>query len=518
LTLENTIIKIKDVSKRFGGTIALDKVSFSIDKGEVHALVGENGAGKSTLMKILAGVQIKDSGSIYIGGKKADINNPLDSKYAGISMVFQELNNFPHLTVSENIFMTNEINSGGGILNNRQMIKKSRELLKNLAKEHDINPVEVLGRLSVADQQVVEIVKAQSFGSNIIILDEPNSALSESESLALFNLIRSLKNKGITIIYVSHRLEEVFSIADRITVLRDGKYINTWNIAETTIKETINAMVGKKLKDVFPPERILDKDSEVVLEVRGLGSRKGLKSVSFKLHKGEVLGFAGLEDCGIEDIFRILFGLEKKTSGEIIFEGKMIEKLTPWNMIKKKWALVPAERHRQGLMTNWSIKDNISFVMLKELRNRLGLINGRALRRLTLDYVKRFNIITETDDIYKTVLDLSGGNQQKVAIAKWLATEPGLIILNDPTRGIDVGAKAEIYKLIDNLARQHHAILFTSSEFEEILELSDNIITVYDGKIVGSFKGRKTDKKELMSYITGSFECKESTYSESDEK
>jgi ABC-type sugar transport system ATPase subunit len=497
------IIRIKNVSKRFGGTIALNDVSLCVKKGEIHALVGENGAGKSTLMKILSGVQLKDSGQIFINGEEININNPTDAKNAGISMVFQELNNFPHLTVFENIFMTREIKNKAGVLNKKNMFNKSAALLKNFATDHVISPSEVLNNLSVADQQVVEIVKALSFGSEIIILDEPNSALSESESTALFKLIKDLKYKGISIIYVSHRLEEVFAISDRITVLRDGKFINTWDISQTSIKEVINAMVGRKLEEIFPEKRTLKGDSKTVLEVNDLNKSGRLKSISFKLHESEVLGFAGLEGCGIDDIFKILFGLERKDSGQIFFNGVLQENITPWNTVDKGWAMVPAERHRQGLMTEWSVKDNVSFVFLKNLLNKIKLINNRAVVKTTEKYVKDLNIVTE--DIFKKVIDLSGGNQQKVAIAKWLACKPQLIILNDPTRGVDVGAKSEIYKLIDNLARANHAILFASSEIEETLELCDNIIVIYDGEIVGNFKNDEIDKKTLTSYVTGSF-------------
>ena len=309
----NVMIKIEDVSRRFGGTEALKSVSFSIKKGEIHALVGENGAGKSTLMKILAGVQTKDSGSIIVGGKEMVASNPIEARAAGISMVFQELNLFPQLTVFENIFITKEQKNKVGILKKNRMSKESIGILAGLETEHLISPSARVENLSVADQQIVEICRALSYGTDILILDEPNSALSEGESQALFKIIKSLRNKGITIIYVSHRLEEVFQIADRITVLRDGNYINTWNTSETNVNEIIAAMVGKRIEEMFPPRRDVEMSSEPILKVVELEKIKKLKKVSFDIHEGEVLGFAGLEGCGIEDIFQILFGLEKRT-------------------------------------------------------------------------------------------------------------------------------------------------------------------------------------------------------------
>jgi ABC-type sugar transport system ATPase subunit len=498
------MIKFENISRRFGGTEALKSVRFTIDKGEIHALVGENGAGKSTLMKILAGVQTKDTGNITVADKELVASTPQEARRAGVSMVFQELNLFPQLTVFENIFITKEQKNKVGLLKKAKMARDSVDILSSLESEHEILPSSRIENLSVADQQVVEICRALSYGTDIIILDEPNSALSESESQALFRIIRNLSSKGITVIYVSHRLEEVFQIADRITVLRDGNYINTWNTKDTDVKEIIAAMVGRRIEEMFPPRRDVKMDSRPILQIVDLEKKDRLKKISFDLHEGEVLGFAGLEGCGIENIFQILFGLEKRDAGQIIYDGKKQEKQAPWTAMKKGWSLVPAERHKQGLMTEWSVRDNINLPILDKLLSKIGLLSMARLNRSAAKYVEKMNIITDSVD--KKVLDLSGGNQQKVVIAKWLATEPKLLILNDPTRGIDVGAKSEVYKLVDELAREGFAILFTSSEFEEILELSDNIIVIYDGEIVSRFKGGDVEKPELMSYVTGSFE------------
>lgn len=493
-------ISIDGINRSFGGTQALKDVSFTIEKGEIHALVGENGAGKSTLMKIIAGVQTSDSGKIAIKGKEITYNSPLEARKMGVSMVFQELNLFPQLTVFENIFITREVKNKIGLLNKGKMTRDSSEVLKSLASEHNIPAYAAIETLPVADQQLVEISRAISYGTDILILDEPNSALSESESLALFKIIRGLSEKGITIIYVSHRLEEVFQISDRITVLRDGRYIDTWKVEDTSVKEIIAAMVGKRIEEMFPPLRDISKDARPILQIKNLNKKNSLKDINFELREGEVLGFAGLEGCGIVDIFRILFGLEKKDSGEIIYGGETYDKITPWSAKKMGWSLIPAERHRQGLMTEWNIRDNLNIAIIEKLLSRIGLISYAKSNDAANDSVKKLNIIT--DSILKKVLDLSGGNQQKVVIAKWLATNPKLLLLNDPTRGIDVGAKAEVYRLIDELARQGFAILFTSSEFEEVLELSDNIMVIYDGKIVSRFRGREVKKPELMSCVT----------------
>jgi len=496
------MITISNLSKSFGATLALDNVSFEISKGEVHALVGENGAGKSTLMKILAGNVKKDSGSIFIKGEEVSFRNPMDAVKAGVSIVYQELSLFPDLTVMQNIFNTREKRNLIGIVDNAKMAKESAKILNSFETEHKISPYDRIENLSIADRQVVEICRALSFGSQILILDEPNSALTESETLSLFKFIRELRQKGITIIYVSHRLEEVFSISDKISVLRDGKYIGTWDIKDTNKKEIISAMIGKKLEEVFPPKRKLANTNKI-LNVSNLNKKAALKNINFFVREGEVLGFAGLDGCGIENIFRILFGLEKNDSGTIIYDGKKIERQKPWNALKDGWALIPAERHAQGLMLDWSIKENLSFNILNKISGILGFINTVRTSAIVKEYFKKLNIVTTS--MSKKVSSLSGGNQQKVVIARWLATNPKILILNDPTRGIDVGAKAEIYKIIDELAKSGFAILLTSSEIEEVLELSDNIVVVYKGEIVAKFDGGTVEKPELMSYITGAF-------------
>jgi ABC-type sugar transport system ATPase subunit len=502
MSTDGVIIKINDITKNFGGTTALDGVSFEINKGEIHAIVGENGAGKSTMMKILAGVHKPDEGKVFVKDKEITVFNPNVAAEIGISIVFQELNLYPQLTVADNIFMNYELNSGG-LLKKGKMAKESSKILKRLQQDHIIEPMTAVMNLPVADQQIVEISRAFLHGSEILILDEPNSALSESETLNLFKLIKKLKEDGITIIYVSHRLEEVFQISDRISVLRDGRYINTWVTKETDIKEIIAAMIGRKLKEVFPERNIINDDAKVILEVKGLSKKGSLESINLKVREGEVLGLAGLEGCGIEDIFQIIFGLTKRDAGDIFYEGEPVKGINPWTAIQKNLGLIPAERHKQGLMLNWTVRDNITLAIVNRLLNLFRLINLQKQAKVARDYVEKLNIVTNS--IFNSANSLSGGNQQKLVLAKWLATQPKLMLLNDPTRGVDVGAKAEIYKLIIDLASEGFAIIFTSSEVEEILEICHKIHVIYKGKLVKTFKGGEVRKPELMTYVAGAF-------------
>lgn len=502
MSSNRTIIRVEAISKHFGGTVALNNVSFEIKKGEIHAIVGENGAGKSTMMKILAGVYGPDSGKIIVNDNEIQTFNPLVARQHGISIVFQELNLFSQLTVSENIFMMNELQSRG-FLKKSKMAKASTKILKKLQQDYDIDPTRFVMELTMADQQIVEIARALSQGSETLILDEPNSALSESETLNLFKLLRELRDDGINIIYVSHKLEEVFTISDRISILRDGYYINVWNTADASIQEVISEMIGRKIQEVFPDRNEIKDNAKTVLQVRGL-SRKGvLEPIDFEVSEGGVLGLAGLEGCGIEDIFLMLFGLVKRDSGEIIYEGKAVKGLTPWKAIAKNWGLIPAERHKQGLMLDWIIRDNLTIAAIDKLANLLGIVNLRKQANLAKDYVKRLNIVTSS--IFNITNSLSGGNQQKVVIAKWLATKPKLLLLNDPTRGIDIGAKTEIYKLIGELSKAGFAIIFTSSEIEEIVELCHRIMVIYKGRLIKTFKGGDVKKPEVIAYVTGAF-------------
>ena len=496
---EKTILKLKDISKRFGGVQALNGVSFEVDRGEVHAILGENGAGKSTMMKILAGVHPQDSGEIYLNDELVEIKTPTDAQELGIEIVFQELNLFPQLSIAANIFINREPRHLG-MLDESFMEKETTKYLKMM--EVDFDPKKIVGKLAPGERQMVEIARALGHNAKILILDEPNSALNQKETEELFEIIRHLKKQGVTILYISHRLEEVFEIADRITVLRDGGFEGTWSVKETSMEMIVTKMIGRKLEETFPNWEPVGREAPITLQVKNLSKLNQLESLDFDLHKGEVLGFAGLQGCGIENIFQILFGLEKATTGEIIYGGitRLSEK--PSEAIKRGWGMIPAERRTQGLIMNWPIKTNISIVVIDSLLGMFGLVNNKKEKDLVDSSVEKYRI--STDNINKSVMDLSGGNQQKVVIAKWLSSKPNVLIMNDPTRGIDVGAKAEIYKLIRELASQGIAILFTSSEIEEVIGLSDRIIVLYKGRKVKEFACHEADKERVMGYVAGS--------------
>jgi ribose transport system ATP-binding protein len=491
------LIRLEHISKHFGGVKALNDVSFSIRPGEVHALVGENGAGKSTLMKLLAGVHEQDEGRVFIEGKEVRISTPRIAESHGIAMVFQELSLFVPLTVQANIFIGQEATQAGFLLDERRMNMNAREALERLML--DIDPSLKVAELRHSQRQIVEIARAVAKGTKVVIMDEPNSALNDEETKALFQVIRKLKSEGVTIIYVSHRLEEVFAISDRISVLRDGHYIGSWNTAETTIDEIVTNVVGRRLGDVFP-ERTQPINNQVVLSVKGLKLNEDAEPIQFQIKRGEIVGLAGLEGSGVQDVINALFGLKQyKGDWSIEFKGERLTNLRPAQLIQKKWALIPAERRAHGLMLNWSLLQNVSLVIIERLATRLGLIKHKQERSLAQKYISDFSVAT--DSYEKAVGQLSGGNQQKVVVAKWMATNPEFLILNDPTRGIDVGTKREIYRLVSEWAKQGYTILVTSSEIEEVIGMAHRILVFYKGGLIREFQGAQTDKEEVMRYV-----------------
>ena len=489
------IIRLDGITKMFGGVKALDNVSFSINKGEVHAVVGENGAGKSTLMKMLAGVHTQDSGEVTLRGTPVRLGDPRQARMQGISIVFQELNLFPDLTVTGNIFANREV-SKAGLLNERAMQSEVKRVFQMMGV--DLDPHAKTRTLSVGERQLVEIARTLQQESEIIIMDEPNSALTESESARLFEIIRRLRDSGITVIYVSHRLEEVFAIADRITVLRDGHYQGTWITEKATSSEIINAMIGRYLEEGFP-ERTPNPDAPVLLEMQNVMIGDKIGPLSVTLRAGEILGFAGLEGAGVDEFFHLLFGLQPKTRGEILYKGKPWRANSPADAIDQHWALIPASRREHGLMMDWSIRRNATLVILHRMLTPLRLISTARERQTTMDYVQRLKIAT--DSIEKKVTNLSGGNQQKVVLSKWLASGPEVMILNDPTRGVDVGAKHEIYYLTNQLAKEGITILFASSELKETVGLCDRILCFRRGKIVREFARGEASKADVMRVI-----------------
>ncbi|CAN5818881.1 sugar ABC transporter ATP-binding protein [soil metagenome] len=493
------MVRLEQINKRFGGVTALRDVSFSIARGEIHALVGENGAGKSTLMKILAGIYQPDSGHVFLRGEPVTLNSPLVAQRAGVSIVSQELALFPHLSISANMFVNREETFGGGILNERAMREASRQVLQEMGV--GLDPSRKVSSLTVGEKQMVEIARTLQQQSDIVIMDEPNSALNATESERLFDILRRLRERGLTIIYVSHRLEEVFAISDRITVVRDGQYQGTWNIRDTTVPKVITAMIGRQLEGAFPTRPPVQDDAPVVLSVDNLAAEPGLHDVSFDLRAGEILGFAGLEGSGIDEIFTVLFGLRQPTNGRLAFADGRSRPRSPFEAIRQGLALVPANRREEGLLTSWSIRRNTSLAILDRLLVALGVIDLKAERGLARDYVGRLNVAT--DSIDKRVINLSGGNQQKVVLAKWMATGPTILLLNDPTRGVDVGAKSEIYRLCDELAREGLALLFTSSEVEETIGVCDRVMVMYRGRVINEFSRGETTKAGVTYWVSG---------------
>lgn len=489
------IIVMKNISKIFPGVKALDNVTLQVAKGEVHALVGENGAGKSTLIKILSGVHRPDSGQIIYKGREIRIESPSQARGLGISTIYQELNLCPNLMVAENIFLGNEPGrTYFSYINDNQLNKECRKYLDLL--EADVNPTTIVSNLSVAQKQVVEIAKALSYESEIIIMDEPTASLTLHETDRLFKIIQKLKGQGKSIIYISHRLEEVFKIADIITILKDGKLMCTRPINELSYGDIVRMMVGREIQDKYiRTTKTVEKKVECLLEVKDF-TKKGLfKNINFTLHAGEILGFAGLVGAGRTELMRALFGLEHVDKGKIIIDGKEIVFKSPKEAINAGIGMTSEDRKRGSLFLNFNIRENTTISCLDYL-SKYGYVIGIKEKGFANNYIKQLDIKPQNSEVL--TLNLSGGNQQKVAIAKWLATGPDILIMDEPTRGIDVGAKSEIYKLIKSLAEQGKGIILVSSELPEILSLSDRIIVMNKGEIVGDFINEEVTEEKIM--------------------
>lgn len=488
------ILEVKGINKSFPGVKALDNVSMEVRKGEVHALLGENGAGKSTLMKILAGIYQPDSGEIFLRGRKVVLDNPKVSREMGIGMVHQELHLNSHQTVMENIFMGREPSNKFGIIDKKYLYKQTADILNKL--EMKIKPDQKVGELSIAEQQMVEIAKAISLDADIIIMDEPTSSVTEEEREVLFSTINKLRNQGVAIIYISHRMEEIFQIADRATIMRDGQVIETRELDENiTIDEIISSMVGRKISYVSHERK--NQSNDVVLSVKNLSRGGVCYDINFDLKYGEVLGIAGLVGAGRTEIMRCIFGLDKKDTGTIIIEGKECDIKSPRDAIKLGIGFVTEDRKMEGLVLSMSVGQNITMSILKRLC-KFNFINDKQAVALAKQYIERLSIRTPS---YKQIVkNLSGGNQQKVVIAKWLLTQPKVLILDEPTRGIDVGAKNEIYKLINQLSEKGIGIIMISSELPEILRMSDRILVVKEGRITAGFDRNECTQENIMKY------------------
>ena len=478
------LLTINGVSKSFPGVQALKDVQLNLNSGEVLALVGENGAGKSTLMKVLSGIYRRDEGIIKLNNQEINVEGPLQAQKLGIAIIHQEMNLMPHLTVAQNILIGREPRKWFGIAcDDKELNRRAKILLDEL--NLSLEPTQVVGNLTVAKQQMVEIAKALSYDSKIIIMDEPTSALTQSETEVLFKIINNLRKSGKGIIYISHRMEELTKISDRITVFRDGKYIDTLVTKDTQISKIISLMIGREVAQDLRPEIIRKfSDKEIALEVKGLSTKNLLKDVSFQLHKGEILGFAGLQI----------------TEGEIIVDGKKVKLNNPSDAVKHGIGYLSEDRKRFGVLLNQDVKFNIVLSNLRKITSKFGFVNSSQSRVLSNTAVKNLSI--RTPSIEQMVKNLSGGNQQKVVIGKWLTRETDVLIFDEPTRGIDVGAKDEIYKLLQDLARQGKSIIMISSELPEILRMSDRILVMCEGRVTGILSNKEADQNLIMQYAT----------------
>ncbi len=486
------VLKMDNITKTFPGVVALDDVSIDLKKGEVLGILGENGAGKSTLIKILAGNYIKDSGDIFVDGQKFEIKGPAEATASGIRVIYQELNTLNNLTVTENIFIGEQLVRGPfKTVDWKAMTKKAVELLNTLNVKLDPNAI--IGDLTVSEKQIVEIAKAISREAKILVMDEPTAALSEEEAQSLFKIIRTLKSGGVSIIYISHRLKEVFEITDRVTVLRDGKKVDTLKTRDTTANWLVELMVGRDIKDMYPKREV--PIGETVMEVEDL-SAAGFSSVSFKLRKGEILGIFGLLGSGRTSLVKALFGANKVKSGKIIINGKQINIKSPNAARNEKIGLVPLDRKLEGLALIMGVKENITLANIEDL-GRSFLIARTLERAKASKWVKEVGIKTPT--LEQEVNSLSGGNQQKVVLAKWLESGSQIIILNEPTRGIDVGAKIEIYKLMQDLCERGSSIIMISSELPEIMSIADRVIVMSKGRFTGECSRIDASEEGLLA-------------------
>lgn len=489
------VLEMRGIKKAFGVPV-LKGVDFSLEKGEIHALVGGNGAGKSTLMKIMTGVYTKDEGKILVDSKEVSIQDTHDAKRNGIGMIFQELSLVQSMTVEENIFLGAEAVEKG-FRKTAYMTKRSEEVLKELGI--DVDCKETVGNLSVGLSQMVEIAKAMEKEARILVLDEPTASLSDTETKQLFKMMKELQNKGVSMIYISHRMSEIMEIADRISILRDGKIVHTSKISEITMDEIISYMMGENTGKKFDwVPREYDRNGSDLLSVEHLKVNSRISNISFKLKKGEILGFAGLMGSGRTEILETLFGIRKAEGGSIRLNGEEVCVKNTKEAVEKGFALIPEDRRKKGLVLIHSVKENAILPKVAKIRSRGIFVDEKAAEKMVQDNVRKLNIVT--DDIHKRINLLSGGNQQKVVIAKWMNMHPEIMMLDEPTAGVDVGAKAEIISLIRDYADQGKGVLFVSSELAEVMAICDRIITIFDGKITGEIDRREISTEEELQY------------------
>ncbi len=489
------ILEVRDVSKIFPGVRALDQVSLRIRKGEIHALVGENGAGKSTLMKILNGNYKKDAGSIYIDGKEAEIRCPDDARRFGISIIFQELNLVPHLSVAENIFMGHLRREGKKLIDWKQVYQRAGALMERIG--YPVDTRTAVEKLSVAQKQMVEIAKAISYSNTkLILMDEPSATLTNRECEKLFEVIRSLKEQGISVIYISHKLEEIAELCEWVTILRDGKIIDTGAVSDFTKDDMISKMIGREISDKFPARSSKPGDKEI-LRVEGLSRHGVISDISFSLREGEVLGFAGLVGAGRTEIARAVIGMDYTDMGEIYVEGKRARIRSPKDALRSGIAYLSEDRKQEGLVLKAPVKWNISMANMSRILSA-GMVNEKKDEAIADEMIDKILIKTPSREQY--AMNLSGGNQQKIVVAKWLNTDAKIFIFDEPTRGIDVGAKYEIYVLINELVQEGKSVILISSELPEVLEMCDRVLVINKGKLAAELTGENMNAQSVMGY------------------
>jgi ribose transport system ATP-binding protein len=494
--MDDALLVMEGIDKSFPGVDALKKCCFELKRGEVHALVGENGAGKSTLMKIVAGIYSKDNGRLIYKGKEVDVSNPHAAQQMGISMVHQELNLMPHLTAAQNIFIGREPRRGF-LLDENTLNDKTQAIFELMRLK--VDPRIKVEDMTVAIQQMVEIAKALSFNSDVLVFDEPSAALTDVEITELFRIIRQLKKDGVGIIYITHRLEELKEISDRITVLRDGLYVDTVKTKDTTINQIIKMMVGRVIYE-SKPEIPEDPSQEIVLEVKNLSRGTELKNVNFKLKKGEILGFAGLVGAGRTEVARAIFGADKIDSGEVFVNGKVVNIKQPSDAVAYDIAYLSEDRKRYGLCLGLDVTTNIALTIFEKMTGFLGWLKEKSIYKIAKRIVDQLSI--KTPSMEQKAKNLSGGNQQKLVVGKWLAKDADILIFDEPTRGIDVGAKQEIYSLLNKLAQQGKSIIMISSELPEILRMSHRVVVMCEGRITGELNYDKATQESIMQYAT----------------
>ena len=498
--MNEVIVSMRGICKSFPGVRALDNVDFELKSGEVMALLGENGAGKSTLVKILSGVYERDSGELEILGKSYGNLTPKQAQSLGVAIIHQELNMCRHLTVAENMFLGREL-TRGGVLSNAAMEAEAKKYLDDL--KMDIHPSQVVGELTISKQQMVEIAKALSIDAKILIMDEPTSSLTSQEIDDLFRIIRTLRESGRGIVYISHRLEELQHIADRVMVMRDGQYITTMNYADTTVDKIITHMIGRELKEKFP--RVTCEKGREIFSVKNLNAGRMVRDVNFSLYEGEVVGVAGLVGAGRTEMTRAVFGIDPKESGEITLDGNVIRINSPIDAIKAGVVLAPEDRKKDGISTKLSLRHNMALPNLDKICGFMGIINRHKEEDLCRQAITSLSVKTSGLDIDAGTL--SGGNQQKVVVGRWLVRDSRVMIFDEPTRGIDVAAKVEIYNIINKLKQSGIAVMFVSSGMPEVLGISDRVFVMCEGRITGDMITSETNQNEILKYAT-SFEKK----------